>query len=194
MSTDPGIGGRCSICMTAVGPSDESTTCSACHTLYHRDCWTENHGCAVYGCSEVPPTEGLRAVEMASSYWGQEDKSCPQCGTTIRAAAIRCRSCGATFEAARPEDRQSFGRRQDLARRAPGIRQTAILLFVLALIPCTAPFAGFIALFWTSAKQDELKVLPPIQLALARLASIIGIGQTIFALVAVSLYAILHRG
>src|SRR5262245_32335975 len=104
MSTTADPGGRCTICMTALGAPGDATTCASCGTAYHRDCWEENRGCAVYGCSEVPPTEGLRAVEIASSYWGQEEKACPQCGATIRAAAIRCRSCGATFEAAQPED------------------------------------------------------------------------------------------
>jgi len=194
MSTPAGASGRCSICMTELGPPGETTTCAACHTAYHRDCWDENRGCAVYGCSEVPPTEGLRAVEVASSYWGQEEKACPQCGATIRAAAIRCRSCGATFEAAQPEDQHAFSRRQDLSRRKPGLRRMAVALFVLGLIPCTAPFAGFTALFWTSANREDLKALPPIHAALARLAALIGIGQTFFAVIAVGLYAMLKRG
>jgi hypothetical protein len=179
--------------MSALAPGERPTVCPGCATAYHADCWAENHGCATYGCPHVPPTEGLQPLEIAPSYWGQEEKACPSCGATIRAAAVRCRACGATFEGARPEDGETFRRRQDQARLAPGLRRLTIVLFVLSIVPCTAPLGGATAGVWYSLRREDFKALPAVYLALARMAIAVGLGQTVMAALAVALYAVMHR-
>jgi hypothetical protein len=182
---------RCPVCMTdADGP--EVQACPSCATLYHADCWSENRGCAVYGCAEVPATEGLGSLEVAPSYWGQEEKACPSCGASIRAAAMRCRSCGSTFQGGAPQERAAFRRSQDLARRTPGLKRTIVALFVLSVLPCTAAVGGPAGAVWYALHRNDLSVLPSLYPALARLGIGIGIGQTVIALAAAGLYKFLQ--
>jgi hypothetical protein len=42
----------CSYCQTPVKNSDELFFCPSCNSPYHKDCWFENKGCAVYGCNQ----------------------------------------------------------------------------------------------------------------------------------------------
>lgn len=42
----------CSICQCPV-EADEQTACPQCRQPYHAECWQENQGCAIYGCSQV---------------------------------------------------------------------------------------------------------------------------------------------
>src|SRR5437762_1315151 len=76
----------CAICLSAIMESDAKTACPACNAGYHAECWNENGGCAVYGCSQAPAVELRRAIEIPMSYWGQENKNCPKCGREILAA------------------------------------------------------------------------------------------------------------
>ena len=92
----------CAICQSPLGNESELVSCPECQAPYHAECWQENGGCAVYGCSQVPPTEHRQNIEIPVSYWGREKKPCPVCGTEILAAALRCRNCGTTFESALP--------------------------------------------------------------------------------------------
>ena len=41
----------CSYCQTPVKNADELFFCPSCNSPYHKDCWFENNGCAVYGCN-----------------------------------------------------------------------------------------------------------------------------------------------
>ncbi len=43
----------CGVCHSSISPLEESTLCPACQTEFHVECWTENLGCSVYGCSQV---------------------------------------------------------------------------------------------------------------------------------------------
>lgn len=42
----------CTFCHTPIKNEDEEFLCPSCNSPYHYDCWTENKGCAVYGCGE----------------------------------------------------------------------------------------------------------------------------------------------
>ena len=42
----------CTFCQTPIKNRDEEYYCSSCNSPYHKDCWEENKGCAVYGCGE----------------------------------------------------------------------------------------------------------------------------------------------
>jgi hypothetical protein len=45
-------GARCPVC--SEGLADWTlVSCAACETPHHRDCWSYNHGCAVYACGSV---------------------------------------------------------------------------------------------------------------------------------------------
>lgn len=42
---------ECSFCGTEIESGQETYICPACHLRYHKECWTENEGCATYGCT-----------------------------------------------------------------------------------------------------------------------------------------------
>lgn len=47
----------CTFCQTTIKNELETTFCPSCSSPYHRDCWNENKGCAVYGCGEKLQSE-----------------------------------------------------------------------------------------------------------------------------------------
>jgi hypothetical protein len=170
----------CAICQTEIGPREKRTHCPECKVSYHVDCWTDNGGCAIYGCAAVPPTEKLQDVEVPVSYWGKEDKACPACGQSIVALAIRCRYCGATFESSRPRDRHEFVADAIRKQRTPQLSKHAIWVLVTGLIPFTAPLCLIVGGIWFLRNRKELRELP----ATSRAMAMIGLGvaglQTIF--------------
>jgi len=46
----------CPYCRESLNP-DEAITCPGCNTPHHHDCWQENGGCTVFGCSNAPGDE-----------------------------------------------------------------------------------------------------------------------------------------
>lgn len=42
----------CSFCQMPIKNESEAFVCPSCNSPYHKDCWLENKGCAVYGCGE----------------------------------------------------------------------------------------------------------------------------------------------
>src|ERR1700745_1547195 len=47
----------CPYCRTNIGPGDESLLCEGCGTAHHADCYAENGGCTIFGCSRAPGDE-----------------------------------------------------------------------------------------------------------------------------------------
>lgn len=47
---------HCPYCRGAI-TSDKLKLCPACGNSHHKECWRENRGCTVYGCSEAPADE-----------------------------------------------------------------------------------------------------------------------------------------
>jgi len=47
----------CPYCRSPFEKEDELTTCEACSTPHHADCYAENSGCTVFGCSNAPVDE-----------------------------------------------------------------------------------------------------------------------------------------
>lgn len=41
----------CSVCHSPISAGEPTTTCPECGLPYHQQCWSENHGCAAYGCA-----------------------------------------------------------------------------------------------------------------------------------------------
>lgn len=185
-------GTLCAICQSPFGPDEPRTVCPECRAEYHQECWTENGGCAVYGCTAVPQVEQRRSIEIPVSYWGQENKPCPACGQQILAAAMRCRHCGAMFTSAQPEDSAAFTQRTAQESRLPRIRQTVITLFVCSVLPCLAPIGGVAGLIWYATHRDDVAALPSLYAALSKIGIVVGLGQTALLVLMALLYSALH--
>jgi hypothetical protein len=181
--------GLCPVCQTALG-DEAPASCPTCGASYHSDCWQENGGCGVYGCRSVPPTEARRDVEIPAGYWGQETKPCPACGTSIVAAAVRCRNCGATFAGQAPLTAHQYRQRQAVSQRLPSVRRATIALFALALLPCSAPIAALALWLWLGPEERALAALPPLYGAMRRLGIVVGAGQAVVLALAMVLYAV----
>jgi hypothetical protein len=180
----------CGICLSALEAGEESATCSTCGASYHADCWLENKGCAVYGCSGAPHVDQRSSVEIPVSFWGQESKPCPSCGREILAAATRCRFCGATFASAQPEDTHAFKQRTEREKRLPQIRQTVVWIFVLSVIPCSAPIGGLWGLIWFPTHRSDVDTLPALYPALCKIGIGVGLGQTVLMILVSIIYAV----
>ena len=146
----------CAICQSPIEAYDVRTSCPECNAPYHADCWQDNGGCAVYGCSQVPPTEKLADVEIPVAYWGQENKPCPVCGNSILAVAMRCRHCGTMFDTARPQDQREFSQEAARKMRAPALQKTAVWVLILGLVPFTAPIGAIFGGIWYSMNRRGL--------------------------------------
>jgi hypothetical protein len=44
----------CPYCLTEIGADEETRVCPRCQTVHHRECWRENSGCTVFGCTAAP--------------------------------------------------------------------------------------------------------------------------------------------
>jgi hypothetical protein len=150
--------GSCAICMSAIGPGDATTVCEGCRSPYHAECWSDNGGCAVYGCAFVPKTDGLKPLEVPPAYWGREDKDCPSCGAKIMALAVRCRHCGSEVMA-RPEEKAAFARRTERRARTPVFRRNARLFLGLALLPVLSLLTLTAGAFYYRRNRDDIRRL-----------------------------------
>lgn len=52
----------CPYCRTKVAATDESVSCEVCGTVHHADCYAENGGCTIFGCSKAPADEPKLSV------------------------------------------------------------------------------------------------------------------------------------
>ena len=179
----------CAICQSPLGEDEELVACPQCDAPYHAECWQENGGCAIYGCSQVPAIEQRSALSIPASFWGKENKTCPKCNASILAAAVRCRHCGATFASAQPEDAGTFQQRATVSAAQPALRKTALWLFIFSLLPFCAPFAAVYILCWYPSHRREIAALPAMHGSLCRLALFISIGQTLLFIVMAVLFA-----
>jgi len=173
---------NCAICMTPVAPSDASTSCASCGAPYHAECWDDNGGCAVYGCTMVPKTEGLKPLEIPPAFWGREDKACPACGMNIMAMAVRCRHCGAQVEA-KIETKSSYAKRQARRARAPQLRKMSVVFLILSLLPLISVVPATAGAFFYRSNREEIQRLPGSYAGYYRISIAVGIAQVaIFAI------------
>jgi len=47
----------CPYCRAPIDASDPSLVCEGCGTRHHADCYAENGGCTIFGCSKAPGDE-----------------------------------------------------------------------------------------------------------------------------------------
>jgi hypothetical protein len=69
-------GGACPYCRTLIQLTDQRHVCESCSASHHAECWDENGGCTVYGCSEAPQ-EGERIV-ITSDTTNNESEELPK--------------------------------------------------------------------------------------------------------------------
>jgi hypothetical protein len=183
----------CAICQSVLSEGEAKVACPDCHAEYHAECWEENHGCAIYGCAQVPATEGRSAIEVPIAYWGQENKACPVCRKEILAAAVRCRHCGAIFQSARPLATDEFSRSAAWKAHSPLLRRKIVWFFVLCVIPFTAPVAAVVGWFWRQSHGEEIDNLPSLYPALLTISLAVGFFQTAAIVVLTLLFALVGR-
>jgi len=54
--------GVCPYCRTKIGAEDGPMVCEGCGTAHHADCYLENGGCTIFGCSRAPGDEPKLSV------------------------------------------------------------------------------------------------------------------------------------
>lgn len=47
----------CPYCRTSIAAGDQPLICEGCDAAHHVDCYAENGGCTIFGCSKVPADE-----------------------------------------------------------------------------------------------------------------------------------------
>jgi hypothetical protein len=47
----------CPYCRAKIGGDEASLACEGCGTVHHADCYAENGGCTIFGCSKAPADE-----------------------------------------------------------------------------------------------------------------------------------------
>ena len=57
----------CPYCRSGFEPEDEVVVCDACATPHHADCFAENGGCTVFGCSKAPVDEPKISVSASET-------------------------------------------------------------------------------------------------------------------------------
>lgn len=71
----------CPYCRMSIDTATEAVTvCPSCATPHHRDCWAENEGCTVFGCSSAPVEETLIRVSDFELERGLGSPSAPESG------------------------------------------------------------------------------------------------------------------
>ena len=188
-AAEDGVKPLCAYCQSPFDPADAKTACPECHAGYHADCWQENGGCAVYGCSQVPQLEHRESIEIPMSYWGQEHKHCPVCTAQMLAAAVRCRICGTTFASARPLSAGEFQQQAVKQVRGPQLRKAVVWVFVLCVLPCAAPLATVFAAIWYASRRRDIQQLPSLYPALCKIGLVVGAGQTAIIVIALVIAA-----
>jgi TM2 domain-containing protein/RING finger family protein len=59
----------CPYCRAPIGAADSSLECEGCGTRHHADCYAENGGCTIFGCSKAPgdePKVSVSAPELVA--------------------------------------------------------------------------------------------------------------------------------
>jgi hypothetical protein len=151
----------CALCQSDLGEDEPVSRCPECGAAYHRDCHAENGGCGNYGCSLVP-APAAQGVATAPTVWGRETKRCPGCDREIRAAAVRCRHCGASFGSVESISPEAFQQQAERDGKVAHLRRWAAAGFLAGAIPCVSPFVLVIGIPLTLSNRALIRRLPPL--------------------------------
>lgn len=181
----------CAICQTAIRADESIGYCPDCDSPFHDACWGELGGCATYGCPRVPE-QRADPDPAPRGFWGQDEKSCPHCGSRAKMAALRCRNCGHLYPA--PDHSPD-------AARGPS-PQAAVVLFIAGLLPFTAPFAFLIGAPWLFSHRHRLGLGAPVAgqartprwSPVVRILAILGLCCAATTTVLLALIILLHPG
>lgn len=55
-------GSACPYCRARIADDELSLACEGCGTVHHADCYAENGGCTIFGCSKAPADEPKLSV------------------------------------------------------------------------------------------------------------------------------------
>lgn len=154
------VGCLCAICQTSIDGGAAVGRCPACEAPFHTECWAENGGCATYGCAHMPETVKAEEATAVQTHWGEEEKDCPRCAVRIKVAALRCRHCGTVFESSAPVSRAEFMARERQAPLVTAGRTAAVVVFVMGLLPVTAPLCLLLGGGWALSNRAVIARLP----------------------------------
>jgi len=62
----------CPYCRAAIEPEEETAICEACATPHHADCYADNGGCTVFGCSKAPVDEPKISISASEINHGPQ--------------------------------------------------------------------------------------------------------------------------
>jgi hypothetical protein len=179
----------CAICQVGINPGELIGGCPACKSNFHDECWKENGGCAVYGCAKMPQTvKDENPSLQPQSYWGQDEKICPNCTKAIKVAAVRCRHCGTSFDSAAPMSRRELQEKKKSVPVMEGLRKTSVTVFVCGIIPFLAPFTAVIGGIWFLSRRAEIRKLPATNQVFCYVGLIASIVVTLMMVVALILH------
>ncbi len=154
MSSNPQESAFCPYDRQPILSTDRTTICPGCRRVYHKECWDELGGCAVYGC--IWMVEVKKPREAMPTFWGNPEKICPVCAEKIRVADLQCPYCRTVFNDFKPVSRQSMlPRVQDPRMKA--LRTTAVWLLVFSLLGITSPIALLAGSVWYSNRKAEIE-------------------------------------
>ena len=97
----------------AIKASENERDCADCRAQYHEECWTENAGCAIFGCPswaagqgvpaqpqpatasiEPQPTVAAPIAAPLPQVGAPATSFCDQCGGRVEPDHQFCASCG----------------------------------------------------------------------------------------------------
>lgn len=175
-------GRTCALCLAGFGDAGKSVVdCDLCSTPFHGECWEENGGCAIYGCERAPAVEKEPdQVHVGAATWDDE-KVCPRCRRQIKAGAVKCRHCDATFDTDKPLSQREYRYQEEANRQAGRSRKLAGGLFGASLLGCLSPIVLPLAIWWIVANRPLFRKIPGAHIALGYAAAIISIAQIFIA-------------
>lgn len=140
------VGRNCPICQVQLLRGEPVIACPGCDLGHHDECWAANEGCGAYGCKEAPAT--IKAATSTDDVAWHGEKTCPGCGRTIKAQALVCLHCKASFWTRDPITVAVWKAREYGPDELPKIRNTVVAVFLASTCGCLFPIMGVFTAAW----------------------------------------------